>query len=92
MTSRSLFALSAAAATLTACQSVAAPPSAVAHAAMSASVDLSIGRTAEINGMKITPLSIVEDSRCPANANASGRAGWWSRPGSNSRAAARSFS
>ena len=69
MISRPLFALCAAAGALTACQSVAAPQIAVAHAAISASVDLAIGGTAIINGMKITPLSIVEDSRCPANAN-----------------------
>lgn len=34
---------------------------------MSASVTVAIGRSAVINGLRITPLAVVEDSRCPAD-------------------------
>lgn len=54
--------LIAAAVTLAAC---ATPTPPVANARIT---DAGIGRTAIVNGLRIRPLAVVEDSRCPMNA------------------------
>jgi hypothetical protein len=61
---RSMFIVAAIAASAAACAPAAAPPGAAAETAAS-SRTAGIGGTARVGGVAITPLALLEDSRCP---------------------------